>query len=183
MAMTKQGVAEAGRIDMDDLTVSSRTAAEPEQIYRVLADLSTHTTWAGTMHKKKNFGLLTVDAPEGEAGVGTEFRSTGIDPMGSFSDRSVVTEATSPSVFEFVTEGHLTPKRAGKPVSDTRITYRFEIGSDGEASSIRYRMHISRWTNAPSVLTSRLLQPIARGAMKSSAKKMLRNLAAFAATR
>jgi hypothetical protein len=179
--MTKQGVTDAGRIDMADLTVSSRADVGPERIYRVLADLSTHTTWAGTMHQKKNFGLLSIDAPEGQAGVGSEFHSTGIDPMGSFSDRSVVTEATSPSVFEFVTEGHLTPKKVGRSPSDTTITYRFEIAREAEGSSVRYRAHVTRWTNAPALLTSRLLQPVARAAMKSYTKKMLRNLATYAA--
>jgi hypothetical protein len=84
--------------------------------------------------------------------VGTEFNSTGADPMGSFTDRSVVTEATSPSVFEFVTEGHLDQKKQGKPACDTRITYRFEIVPTGTGSTVTYRLHISKWTNAPAVL-------------------------------
>ena len=100
--------------------------------------------------------------------------------MGSFSDRSVVTEATSPSVFEFVTEGHLEPKKKGKATSDTRITYRFEIAGAGSMSTVTYRAHMTKWTNAPALLRSRVLQPIARIAMKSYAKKMLRNLTTFA---
>ena len=94
-------------------------ASRPERIYATLADLSTHTTWAGSMHGKKNFGLRTLEASADPAVVGTEFHSTGDDPMGSFTDRSVVTEATSPSVFEFVTEGHLEPKktRARRPAT------------------------------------------------------------------
>ena len=55
-----------------------------------------------------------MEASADPAVVGTEFHSTGDDPMGSFTDRSVVTEATSPSVFEFVTEGHLEPKKQGE---------------------------------------------------------------------
>ena len=177
----QQEAAQDGRVDLPDLVVSIKTEVTPSRIYSVLADLSTHTTWAGSMHGKKSFGLLTLDAPWGAATVGTEFTSTGIDPMGSFSDRSVVTQATSPSVFEFVTEGHLVPKKKGKPASDTRITYRFEIASDGSGSSVNYRVHMSRWTNAPSLLRSKSLQPIARIAMKSYAKKMLRNLTMYAA--
>jgi uncharacterized protein YndB with AHSA1/START domain len=181
--MTKQAVAEEGRIDFRDLTVTAKANVSPERIYSALADLSTHTTWAGSMHAKKRFGLLSLDAPAGPARVGTEFRSTGIDPMGSFTDRSVVTEATSPSAFEFVTEGHLEPKKQGKLESDTRITYRFEIGQDGAGSSVRYRVHVSRWTNAPSTLRAKALQPIARVAMRSYAKRMLRNLTTCARER
>ena len=176
----QQRTMQDGRIDMPDLVVSIRTQVVPARIYGVLADLSTHTIWAGSMHGKKNFGLLTVAAPEGPAAVGTEFTSTGVDPMGSFSDRSVVTQATSPSVFEFVTEGHLEPKKRGKPASDTRITYRFEIAGDDTGNSVSYRVHMSRWTNAPSLLRSRILQPIARIAMKSYSKKMLANLTTYA---
>ena len=132
------------------------------------------------MHGKKNFGLRTLEASASPAVVGTEFRSTGADPMGSFTDRSVVTEATSATAFEFVTEGHLEPKKQGKPACDTRITYRFEIESTGTGSAVTYRLHISKWTNAPVVLRSVVLRPIARIVTKSYAKKMLRNLATYA---
>jgi hypothetical protein len=177
--MSKQSVAEDGRIEMADLTVSARANVEPERLYRTLADLSTHTTWAGSMHRKKNFGLLTIDAPVAPAVVGTEFHSTGVDPMGSFSDRSVVTEATEPSAFEFVTEGHLEPKKKGKPASETRITYRFDIVAQDAGSTVDYRVHLSQWTNAPVLLRSKILRPIARSAMKSYAKKLLGNLTTY----
>jgi polyketide cyclase/dehydrase/lipid transport protein len=178
--MNRQDIAEDGRIDMPDVSVSARSSVSAERIFRTLADLSTHTTWAGSMHQKKSFGLLSLEAPTGRAVVGTEFHSTGIDPMGSFSDRSVVTGSTGPSVFEFVTEGHLDPKKKGRPASDTRITYRFEIAGAGTGSTVRYRVHLSRWTNAPLMLRSRLLRPLARAAMKSYAKKLLGNLAIYA---
>jgi hypothetical protein len=176
---TKQQVRD-GQFDMPDLVVSQGASVPPERIYATLADLSTHTTWAGSMHGKKNFGLRTLEASAAPAVVGTEFRSTGADPMGSFTDRSVVTEATSPTVFEFVTEGHLEPKRRGKPTNDTRITYRFEIAPSSIGSSLTYRAHMSKWTNAPALLRSAPLRPIARLAMKSYAKKMLRNLVTYA---
>jgi Polyketide cyclase / dehydrase and lipid transport len=178
---TKQQL-EDGRIDLPDLVVSASASASPDRIYATLADLSTHTIWAGSMHGKKNFGLRTLEASAVPAIVGTEFHSTGADPMGSFTDRSVVTEATSPSVLEFVTEGHLEPKKQGKPACDTRITYRFEIAPAGAGSTVTYRVHFSKWTNPPAVLRSAALRPIARAATKSYAKKMLRNLAEYTAT-
>ena len=175
---TKQQVQD-GRIEMPDLVVSQSASVPPARIYSTLADLSTHTTWAGSMHGKKNFGLRTLEASVSPAVVGTEFRSTGDDPMGSFTDRSVVTEASDPSVFEFVTEGHLEPKKPGKPACDTRITYRFEVDPSGAGSTVTYRVHISKWTNAPVVLRSAALRPIARMVTKSYAAKMLRNLATY----
>jgi uncharacterized protein YndB with AHSA1/START domain len=179
---TQQHV-EDGRIDMPDLVVSTTASASPARIYATLADLSTHTIWAGSMHGKKNFGLRTLEASADPAVVGTEFHSTGDDPMGSFTDRSVVTEATSPSVFEFVTEGRLVPKKQGKPASDTRITYRFEIEANGTGSTVTYRVHMTKWTDPPALLRSRVLRPVVRAAMKSSVKKMLRNLTTYAAER
>jgi hypothetical protein len=79
-----------------------------------------------------------------------------------------------------VTEGHPEPKKPGKPACDTRISYRFEIVPEGSGSTVTYRLHISKWTNAPAVLRSAALRPIARMATKSYAKKMLRNLATYA---
>jgi len=169
-----------GRSDLPDLVVSASASVPPERIYATLADLSTHTTWAGTMHNKKNFGLRALEAAGGLAVVGTEFRSRGDDPMGTFTDRSVVTEATNPSVFEFVTEGHLEPKKQGKAACDTRITYRFDIASVGAGSTVAYRVHISKWTDPPAMLRSALLRPIARMVTKSYSKKMLRNLTTYA---
>jgi hypothetical protein len=171
---------EDGRIDMPDLVASAKASVPPERIYATLADLSTHTTWAGRMHGKKNFGLRTLEASAEPAVVGTEFHSTGDDPMGLFTDNSVVTEATSPSVFEFVTEGHLDPTKKGRPACDTRITYRFEIALAGTGSTVTYRLHISKWTNAPAELRSAALRPIVRMVMRSYAKRMLRNLTTYA---
>jgi len=170
-----------GRIDIPDTVVSVSTAAvSAEQVYEALADLSRHEVWGGSMHKKDNYGLTSLDAPAGAASVGTEFRSTGTDPMGTFSDRSVVTEASRPSLFECVTEGHLVPKKAGKPECDTTITHRYEITSTGDGCTITYRGHIARWTNPPGELTSKLMRPIVRMIAGSYAKKTLKNLIASA---
>ena len=170
-----------GRIDIPDTVGSVRTeAVSAEQVYGALADLSRHAVWGGTAKQKKNYGLTSIDAPAGAASVGTEFRSTGVDPMGSSSDRSVVTEASRPGLFEWVTEGHLTPKKSAKPACDTTITHRFEVESTGEGCTVTYRAHIARWTNPPAALTSRLMGPLVRAMMSSYTKKMLHNLIASA---
>ncbi|MEX1047616.1 MAG: SRPBCC family protein [Actinomycetota bacterium] len=173
-------IADNGRIELADIAASVTSGASSERVYDTLADLSTHTAWGGTMHKKKNFGLRSLDGPAGPATVGTEFKSTGIDPMGSFSDGSVVTEASRPSVFEWVTEGRLSPKKKGKPVNETTITHRFEISRQGGGCTVAYKGHVSRWTNAPSMLTAPVIGKIAAMMAASYAKKMLRNLATVA---
>ena len=96
------------------------TTAPAEIVYDRLEDVRNHLEWGGKMQPKQTFRLLSIDAPAGPALVGTEFKSTGADAMGRFADSSVVTEATRPSVFEFVTEARLSTKR-GKVVEWTNI--------------------------------------------------------------
>jgi hypothetical protein len=175
---THQNV-EDGRIDFPDVEVSVDASVPPDRIYATLIDLSTHTTWSGTM-LGKHHGLRSLEAPGSPATVGTEFHSTGADPLGSFTDRSIVTEATPSSAFEFVTEGHLARKKPTQPACETRITNRYEIAPDGSGSTITFRAHVTRWTNPPMPLRARALRPLIRMAMKADAKKTLRNLATFA---
>jgi hypothetical protein len=86
--------------------------APAEVVYDLLADLQSHLDWAGQRQLETTTRLLTLTAPPGPAGVGVEFLSTGSDgKLARWSDRSVVTEATRPEVFEFVTDG----RRRGKP--------------------------------------------------------------------
>ncbi|MBA3738496.1 MAG: hypothetical protein H0W97_07990 [Actinobacteria bacterium] len=92
--MQKTGDRGANALKQDLVVrVEATSRATTEAVYAVLADLSSHTVWAGERQGKRT-RLLTIDALAGPAAVGTEFHSTGSDPMGTFSDRSVVTEAT-----------------------------------------------------------------------------------------
>ena len=84
--------------------------APAEAVYDLLADPASHLIWAGE-RQGSSTRLLTIDAPTAPIGVGDEFATTGADPMGGFSDRSVVTEATPSTAFEFVTEATLTTKK------------------------------------------------------------------------
>jgi hypothetical protein len=59
--------------------------ATAEAVYDLLADIRSHLEWAGTRQPKEHFRHLTIEAPEGPASVGTEFSSTGADPMGRFA--------------------------------------------------------------------------------------------------
>ena len=84
--------------------VEATSRATTDAVYAVLADLSTHTVWAGE-RQKKNTRLLTIEAPgrggDGRHGVRDDRRG----PDGDVPARSVVTEATPGQAFEFVTGG------------------------------------------------------------------------------
>ncbi len=132
MATQQKGKRARERAEGSELRVHLEEVAEApaDVVYDLLADVRTHLEWAGAKQPKENFRLLTIEAPEGPASVGTEFRSTGADPGGRFADSSVVTEASRPSVFEFVTEAHLTTRK-GKVVEWTNI-HRYELAERAE---------------------------------------------------
>jgi uncharacterized protein YndB with AHSA1/START domain len=125
--------------------------APAEVVYDLLADLRSHLEWAGA-RQGRTTRLLTLDAPPGPAGVGVEFFTTGTDgKVAKWSDRSVVTEATRPSVFEFVTEG----QRAGKPGSRPWLltaTHRYVITPDADGCRVSYTEDITRLDGAPAML-------------------------------
>ncbi len=180
MQKTTSAGTTAGKIEIPDAVASVTTPnVSAERVYGALADLNRHTIWGGSKNGKRP-GLLSLDAPAGAAIVGTEFRSTGIDLGGTFSDRSVVTEASRPRLFEFVTEGTLTKKKQGRLGSETTFTHRYEIAEHGAGCVVTYRGRAVRWTNPPFGLTSRVLRPIIRMMFASMAKRTLRNLIASA---
>jgi hypothetical protein len=157
------------------------TTAPAEIVYDRLADIRNHLEWGGKMQPKQNFRLLTVDAPEGPALVGTEFQSTGADAMGRFADSSVVTEATKPSVFEFVTEARLSTKKA-KVVEWTNI-HRYEITPLGEGCRISYTLRTVRISELPGALAMFKVPGLRSLALKMSgsySRKGLRNLVELA---
>jgi hypothetical protein len=154
--------------------------ASAEVVYGILADLQTHAIWAGE-RQKRSTRLLSVEAPGGLAGVGTEFHTTGADPMGSFSDRSVVTEAIPGEVLEFVTEARLTTKR-GKPLDWTNI-HRYELTAEGVGCRIAYTVRITRISELAGMLAAfkvRGLRALALRASSGVARRGVRNLARLA---
>ena len=61
--------------------------APGETVYELLADLQSHLEWAGR-RQLETTRLLTMEAPPGPAGVGTEFFTTGSDgKVARWSDR------------------------------------------------------------------------------------------------
>ena len=155
------------------ITVEHRTAASPEAVYGVLADPSTHGIWGGVRPKEK-VGLLAIDAPAGEAPVGTEWESTGADPMGRFTDRSVVTQAVRPSLFEFVTEARLTTKKGA--TADWTNVHRYEMRADGDGCIIAYTLRVARISALPGMLRAFNLPVLSGIAIKASSKVARRGL-------
>jgi hypothetical protein len=163
--------------------VEANARARTEIVYAVLADLSSHTVWAGDRQAKRT-RLLTIDAPPGPAVVGTEFRSTGADPMGTFADRSVVTEATPGKAFEFVTEARLTTKKG--IASDWTNIERYELEPTGDGCRIVCTSRVTRISELPGMLRIFNTAGLRAIGLKMSAKvsrRSVRNLAHLAEER
>ena len=104
---------------------SVTSAAPPQIVYDTIANLRNHLDWSGERASSDTFKLLSIDAPEGPAAVGTAFSSSGAADNGTFHDRSEVTVATSPSAFVIETDAHLDRKR-GKPW-DAHFSHRYYV--------------------------------------------------------
>jgi hypothetical protein len=130
------------------VTVSEETEAPPESLYDLLADLSTHIEWGGSWHPSRTQRLQSMEAPEGAAKVGTEFWSVGSTSGGSWHDQSIVTEATRPTLFEFVTRGTLRDRENSDRMY-LHATHRYEIGKSERGCLISYILVASMQLKAP----------------------------------
>jgi len=165
------------------MRTEEHSAATAEVVFDLLTDLPSHLEWAGTMQGEKT-RLLSLEAPEGPAKVGMEFETVGADPMGRFSDRSVVTEATPNELLEFVTEARLDTKK-GEPV-DWTLVHRYELSPKGTGCRIVYTERVTRISALPGMLAIFRI-PVLRGVvLKVSAavtRRSVRNLARLAEQR
>ena len=132
------------------VNVTEPSRASASAVYDLLADIGSHLEWGGRMQRKKTYRLLTIDAPDGPASVGTEFRSTGADAMGTFDDDSVVTEASRSEVLEFVTEARLSTKK-GAVVEWTSV-HRYELESGDRGCVVSYTIRTTRISELPGAL-------------------------------
>jgi hypothetical protein len=163
--------AEPAGMGLVTFKAADSSTAPPEVVYATLADIRTGLVWGGEQQNPKS-RLLTMDAPEGEATVGTEWDSTGSDPMGSFRDHSVVTVADRPRLFEFRTEGHYTWKY-GPAV--TQVIHRWEITPAGSGSRVRYLFRATGPVPVPAWLRIPLKTPGIRQVMlKTGPAKFIR---------
>lgn len=166
-----------------EITVSVGSDAPPTAVYELLADPAAHLDWAGE-RRTSTSRLLTMDAPAGPLVVGDEFSTTGADPMGAFLDRSVVTEATSPEAFAFVTEAALTTKD-GRTSVWTNV-HRYEIDQDGRGSRVTYSLRVARVSELRGMLRIfnwPLVSSLAIRVSAGPAKAGITNLSAMAEER
>jgi hypothetical protein len=130
------------------------TSAPAEVVYDILADLNSHLDWAGRRQGEAT-RLLSMEAPPGPAGVGTEFLTTGSDgKVARWEDRSVVTEATPPQVFEFVTEGRRHGKGGSRPWRATAV-HRYSIVPEDRGCRVTYTEELTRLDGAPRIMVAR----------------------------
>ncbi len=163
--------------------VARDSTASPDDVYDLLADLQSHLVWGGEQQSKKT-RIVSIEGPEGSAGVGTEFTTVGADPMGEFRDRSVVTEATRPGAFEFVTEARLTTKKGA--TADWTNVHRYEIAATPDGCRISYMVRIVRISALPGMLAGFNVPGISGLLMKAAAgvgRRGVRNLASMAEAR
>jgi len=152
------------------LRFDGTTRAPAEAVYDLLADLHSHLEWAG-QRQLETTRLLTMEAPPGPAGVGTEFFTTGSDgKVARWLDRSVVTEAGRPEVFEFVTEGRREGKAGRRPWLSTAV-HRYVIAPEAGGCHVTYTEDLTRLDGAPRIAFNRI---VSRIVFRMSAKYMRR---------
>lgn len=157
--------------------VSTRTGASRAAVYAVLADLSTHLVWGGEETGDKRFRLLTMELTSGAAVTGTRFASTGLIPMGTFHDETVVTAATPPARLDFHTQSVLERKR--RDSWRGTFDHRYMLESDGGETIIRYEVdlyatnYVPWWWRLP-------MRPMTRTMVGRTMTRCLRSLARIA---
>ena len=67
----------ADRPLMFSTQTSATSSASPESVYDLITDLRAHLEWSGERASDDQFKLLSLDAPDGPATVGTTFSSSG----------------------------------------------------------------------------------------------------------
>jgi len=157
--------------------VSAASAAVPSAVYETIADLRAHLEWSGERASDENFKMLSMDAPDAPASVGTTFTSTGAAGVGTFHDRSVVVEALSPTRFVIETESRL-ERTKGTPWQ-VRFTHRYDIEPDGAGSMITYTETVEEGNYVPYWLHP-IVRPVFKMFVNRADRKQLENLAQLA---
>jgi len=156
------------------------SAAPPEAVFDTITDLRAHLEWSGERAASETFKLLELDAPGGPALVGTEFASSGAAENGTFHDRSVISEASRPTVFVIDTDSRLERKRG--EAWEAHFTHRYDVTPEGGGSRITYTETISRVNYVPYWLKWGV-RTIFRPYVNSADRKQLANLARLAEER
>jgi len=159
---------------------SVTSTAPPEAVYDVIADLRNHLVWSGERAEDEGFKMLTLDAPEGPAAVGTSFTSSGSAGKDTFHDRSVVTEASRPHLFVIETDARL--DRKGADTWEAHFSHRYDVLPEGRGSRIVYTETVERVNYIPYWLKPGI-RTLFRPWVNRADRKQLRNLARLAEER
>ena len=164
------------RVSWPKFRVTAICVAPPEVVYDILANLPGHLDWTGAGSGRKS-GLLTMQAPPAPAVVGVEFSSTGLDMEGTWNDRSVVTMADRPRVFEYVTEGRATSK-SGKQTAALTSVYHYSIKASAQHSEVTIEAEITEYAGEMGMLmripvVSSLMTWWSRRAVQSGLKRLI----------
>ena len=109
-----------------------------------------------------------------------EFRSTGADGKHRVNhDRSVVTEAIPPSVFEFVTESRSIGED-GAAAMEATVVHRFEIQPNAGGAAVAYTAHTVRLEPVPAIFRVPVVSWLVRRVVGSMLRRGFRNLLAMA---
>jgi Polyketide cyclase / dehydrase and lipid transport len=158
--------------------VSVPTTASPAQVYRLLSDVRTHLVWAGEEAPKKDFRLLTMDAPADPATVGTTFSSTGANAMHStFHDRATVVVAEPGRGFGFDVDSTLERKRT--KAWRSKFAHRYSIDPSASGAVISYTCEVRPQNYVPYWLRP-WMRPMTRVMVQSAIRKHMQNLAKMA---
>lgn len=154
--------------------------APPEAVYDVIADLRNHLVWSGERAEDEGFKMLTLDAPEGPAAVGTSFTSSGSAGKDTFHDRSVVTEASRPHLFVIETDARL--DRKGADTWEAHFSHRYDVLPEVKGSRIVYTEAVERVNYVPYWLKPGI-RTLFRPWVNRADRRQLRNLARLAEER
>lgn len=125
-----------------------RSAAPPEAVYAVLADLPSHLVWTGEQARDRNFRLLSMEAPASQAMVGDQFRSAGTAMLGMrFHDTSLVVAAVPGASLAFETTSRL--ERKHRPALHARFRHRYTLSAEGGGTLVGYTCEVSPETYTP----------------------------------
>jgi hypothetical protein len=160
--------------------VSVTSKATPDAVFDTILDLRAHLEWSGERADDDKFKLLSLEAPDGPAAVGTTFSSSGTADNGTFHDRSVVTEATRPHRFVIETDSRL--ERVRGRTWEVHFIHRYDIEPDPDGSRIVYTETAHRANYRPYWLHP-LISPIFRPYVNRADRKQLTNLARLAEER
>lgn len=154
--------------------------ASPETVFDVILDPPRILSGQGNRATDEGYKLLSLEAPEGPASVGTRFTSTGNAGRDTFHDRSIITEASRPNRFVIETDSRLVMKSAR--TWEAHRSLRYDVASQGEDSRITHTETVERVNYVPYWLKP-WARPIFRPFVNRADRGQLQNLARLAEER